>query len=107
MIEKCPLQHLLEKIGGKWKLLIIFNLKENELLRFAELRRTIPGLSEKVLTAQLKELEAYGFINRKAYPQIPPKVEYSLTELGLSLYPVLDSLASWAGEHMKAQSEFK
>ena len=91
--KKCPLQLLLEKIGGKWKLLIIFNLKSEEVLRFAELRRRIPGISEKVLTSQLKELQADEFVNRKSYPQIPPKVEYSLTKKGESLYPVLDSLA--------------
>ncbi|MBL1275694.1 MAG: helix-turn-helix transcriptional regulator [Ectothiorhodospiraceae bacterium] len=100
MDDKCSVQKVLEKVGGKWKLLIIFNLKQNKLLRFGELRRAIPGISEKVLAAQLRELESDEFINRKAYPQIPPKVEYSLTEKGLSLYPVLDSLALWAQDNL-------
>jgi len=96
MDDKCPV----EKVGGKWKLLIIFNLKQSEILRFSELRRAISGISEKVLTAQLRDLESDGFINRKVYPQVPPKVEYSLTEKGLSLYPVLDSLALWAQNNL-------
>jgi len=100
MDDKCPVQKVLEKVGGKWKLLIIFNLKQSEILRFSELRRAIPGISEKVLTAQLRDLESDGFINRKVYPQVPPKVEYSLTEKGLSLYPVLDSLALWAQNNL-------
>ena len=85
MNDKCPVQKVLEQVGGKWKLLIIYNLKQNKLLRFGELRRALPSISEKVLTAQLRELESDGFANRKVYPQVPPKVEYSLTEKGLSL----------------------
>lgn len=98
--EKCPLQTTLEIIGGKWKILIIHNLRSAETIRFGELHRSIPLISQKVLTAQLRELENDGFVHRKVYPEVPPKVEYSLTSLGLSLYPVLDSLAQWAIEHL-------
>lgn len=98
--EKCPLQKTLEAIGGKWKFLIIFNLKQQGVVRFGELGRLLPGISQKVLTSQLKELQASGFVHRKVYAEVPPKVEYSLTENGKSLYPVLDALATWAGENM-------
>lgn len=98
--EKCPLQKMLEQIGGKWKLLIIFNLKHEGTIRYAALHRLIPAISQKVLTAQLKDLESNGFINRKVYPEVPPRVEYSLTKLGLSLYPVLNSMAAWSKENL-------
>ena len=97
----CPLQKMLNSIGGKWKLLIIFNLKNGEAVRFGALNRSLPGVSQKVLTSQLKELETDGFVHRKAYPEVPPRVEYRLTEKGCSLYPVLDSMALWASENIK------
>lgn len=99
--EKCPLQKMLLSIGGKWKLLIIYNLKQHGTVRFGALSRLLPGISQKVLTSQLKELESDGFIHRKVYPEVPPRVEYSLTKTGQSLYPVLDSMALWAGEHIQ------
>ena len=98
--DKCPLQKMLESIGGKWKLLIISNIKEHEVIRFSALHRLIPGISQKVLTSQLKELEADNFIHREVYPEVPPRVEYSLTSTGKSLYPVLDAMSEWAGEHL-------
>lgn len=98
--EKCPLQKMLNAVGGKWKLLIIYNLKEHTMVRYNALLKMIPGISQKVLTSQLKELEGAGFILRTAYPEVPPRVEYSLTDLGKSLYPVLDSMSSWAADHL-------
>ncbi|WP_086934134.1 winged helix-turn-helix transcriptional regulator [Agarilytica rhodophyticola] len=98
--EACPLQKTLECIGGKWKLLVIFNLQKAGTIRFGQLHRSIPGVSQKVLTSQLRDLERDGFINRKVYPEVPPRVEYSLTAKGLSLYPVLDTLAAWAGDNL-------
>lgn len=94
--KKCPLQKILKGIGGKWKLLIIFNLKQQSVVRFGELKRLLPEISQKVLTSQLKELEANGFVHRKVYAEVPPKVEYCLTSAGKSLYPVLDALVTWA-----------
>jgi DNA-binding HxlR family transcriptional regulator len=98
--EACPLQKMLGCIGGKWKLLIISNIRENGIIRFGALSRLLPAISQKVLTSQLKELESDALVNRKVYAEVPPRVEYSLTKLGLSLYPVLDSMSSWAGENM-------
>ena len=97
--EKCPLQKTLEDIGGKWKLLIIANIREADIIRFGALHRSIPGISQKVLTSQLRELEACGLLSRTVYPEVPPRVEYRLTDKGNSLYPVLDSLADWATVH--------
>lgn len=99
VFSECPLSKLLDQIGGKWKLLILYNLKENEVLRYGELQRKMPTISQKVLTSQLRDLEKTNFINRKVYKQIPPKVEYILTKKGLLLYPVLDSLAQWAAKN--------
>jgi len=99
--DKCPLQIMLESVGGKWKLLIIFNLKQNGVVRFGALHRTIPGISQKVLTSQLRELESSSFVKRKVYPEVPPRVEYSLTPTGKSLYPVLESMAQWASDNIK------
>lgn len=97
---KCTLQPIFEKITGKWKLSIIFNLKQSATIRFSDLHRSLPGISQKVLTSQLRALENDGLINRKIYPEVPPRVEYSLTDKGLSLYPVLRLLADWAAENM-------
>ncbi|MDO6684480.1 MULTISPECIES: winged helix-turn-helix transcriptional regulator [unclassified Agarivorans] len=95
----CPLQKMLDSIGGKWKILIIYNLKNTKAIRFGALNQLLAGVSQKVLTSQLKELEADGFVHRKAYPEVPPRVEYRLTKKGHSLYPVLDSMALWASEN--------
>lgn len=94
---------MLESIGGKWKLLIIDHLKQHEVLRFSALSRLLPGISQKVLTSQLKELEADDFITRKVYPEVPPRVEYRLTPVGQSLHPVLDAMSCWAGENLYSE----
>jgi len=87
-------------IGGKWKPLIIWFLRKR-VLRFSELRRAIPGITDVMLTKQLRELEQDGIIRRKVYTQVPPKVEYSLTPLGMTVIPLLNALCDWAIEHMK------
>jgi DNA-binding HxlR family transcriptional regulator len=84
----------LDLIGGKWKSLILWHLGENTL-RFSELRKTLPQITQKMLTQQLRELEASGLVNRFIYTQIPPKVEYSLTPTGQSLLPILETLCQW------------
>jgi len=99
--EACPLQKMLGCVGGKWKLLIIYNIRESGIIRFGALSRQLPAISQKVLTSQLKELQSDKLVNRKVYAEVPPRVEYSLTKLGQSLYPVLDSMSSWAGENMQ------
>jgi len=79
-LDNCPLTFALNLIGGKWRLPIIWALSKNRTLRYNELKRSIDGITNMMLTQSLKELEAYGIINRKQYPEIPPRVEYSLTE---------------------------
>jgi len=91
-----PVEATMDVIGGKWKPLIIYHLMRQEILRFNELRRTMPGsITQRMLTKHLRELEAAGVVHREVYPEVPPKVEYSLTELGYSLQPVLDAMLAW------------
>ncbi len=94
----CPVATTLSVVGGKWKTIILYHLNEN-VRRFAELRRLLPGITQKVLTEQLRELERDGIVLRKIYAQIPPKVEYSLTEYGKTLRPVLKALCDWGNSH--------
>lgn len=103
--ESCSsVKTTLNVIGGKWKPLIMF-LLINEKLRFSELQRRISGITQKMLTEQLRELERDGLINRKVYPQVPPKVEYSITAYGRTLLPVLDTMHKWGKEHKKIIEE--
>lgn len=99
--KSCPIEHTVNLIGHKWKVLIIRNLVNNGTQRFSELSRGISGISQKMLTQQLRQLESDGIVIRKVYPEIPPRVEYSLTELGHSLKPILDSMSTWGIEHIK------
>ena len=96
---KCPVTAMLQLIGEKWKPVILYCLK-SEKRRFGELSARIPDLSRKVLTQQLKELEEDGLVLRKQYNEIPPRVEYELTELGKSLAPVLAEMEKWGMEHI-------
>ena len=91
---ECPIDFSLNLIAGKWKVLIVWELGIGTK-RFTELEKLLPGISRKVLIQQLKELELYQIIDRKVYPQIPPKVEYSLTVQGKELFPIFDSLYKW------------
>lgn len=90
----------LKILGGKWKLLILWNLKD-DAKRFSELKRLIPEISEKMLIQQLRELERDGIVNRKVYSDVPPKVEYSFSDYGQSLKPVLKVLCDWGNEHLQ------
>lgn len=97
----------LDVIGGKWKPLILYQLKEGTL-RFSQiLDRVRPRITQRMLTKQLRQLEEDGLITRKVYPQVPPKVEYSLTEKGNSLIPILDQLCDWGYEHMGDSIEYQ
>jgi DNA-binding HxlR family transcriptional regulator len=91
---QCSMELTLDLIGGKWKSLILWHLGENTL-RFSELKKTLPQITQKMLTQQLRDLEADGLVHRLIYTQIPPKVEYSLTDAGKSLLPILDTLCQW------------
>ena len=96
----CPVEAAVDVFGGKWKALILWWLQERTW-RFAELRRQIPGITEKMLTQQLRELVADGIVQRRVYPTVPPKVEYSLTEYGQSLKRALRSICDWGRNHME------
>lgn len=94
-IKSTPFGYTISIIGGKWKMIIMFQLVEYEVLRYGELKRCIGQISDKILNNQLKELEKDGIIIRKEYPQIPPRVEYRLSKRGLSLMPILEEMCKW------------
>ena len=102
IIEICPIRNVVARFGNKWALLVILILSENKVLRFSELKKMIPDVSSRMLSSTLRTLEADGLVSRKVYPEVPPKVEYSLTETGLSLVPFIVQLTEWAQKHMKS-----
>lgn len=103
-LPACPVETTLMLIGDKWKVLILRELIGGTK-RFGELKKSIGGVSQKVLTAQLRDMEASGLISRKVYAEVPPRVEYSLTETGRSLRPILDAMISWGTEYKAKQAE--
>lgn len=94
----CPVEATLELIGGKWKGVILYHLLE-KTYRFGELKKLMPGVTQRMLTKQLRELESDGIINRKVYAEVPPKVEYSLTEVGEGLRDVVMKMRDWGKKH--------
>ena len=100
LYPNCPVRNVLSRVGDKWSMLVLFTLEANERQRFKELQRNIPDISQKMLTATLKMLEADALILREAFPEIPPRVEYSLTDKRKSLLPLIDNLLVWASENM-------
>ena len=101
IIEICPIQNVVARFGNKWAFLVILTINEQKVVRFNELCGLIPDISSRVLSGTLKILEADGLIVRKIYPVVPPKVEYSLTEMGKSLVPLIIQLTEWAQNNMK------
>jgi DNA-binding HxlR family transcriptional regulator len=99
----CPVEATLALIDGKWKGVILYHLMDGTL-RFNELRRRLPSVTQRMLTNQLRELEADGLVERRIYPQVPPKVEYSLSALGRTLAPVIAALKAWGDEHLSTRS---
>lgn len=97
----CTFEITMDLIGGKWKPLIIWHLGSKGTLRFSELKKLIPHMTQKMLTQQLRELEADTLLNRKVYPQVPPKVEYSLTDIGESIMPILSMMCQWGDHYYK------
>ncbi|WP_297311992.1 helix-turn-helix domain-containing protein [uncultured Oscillibacter sp.] len=96
----CPVETTLTLISDKWKVLILRDLLSGTK-RFGELKKSIGGVSQKVLTTQLRQMEDSGLLNRTVYPEVPPRVEYTLTELGYSLKPVLDAMGSWGEAYQR------
>lgn len=101
-LPACPVETTLMLISDRWKVLILRDLMGGTR-RFGELKKSVGGVSQKVLTANLREMEADGLLTRRVYPQVPPKVEYTLTETGYSLRPVLDAMTAW-GEHYQVEN---
>jgi len=100
--DRCPVAATLELIGGKYKALILWHLADGNL-RFNELHKRINGATPKMLTQQLRELESHNLIHREVFPIVPPRVEYSLTELGKSLLPILVNMRDWGASYMKSK----
>lgn len=100
IIEKCPVETALDILAGKWKILILWYLRR-DTLRFSELQKMLPRTTEKMLIQKLRELEKDNIVHREVYPVVPPKVEYSLTEYGQSLKPILKQLYLWGEIHKK------
>lgn len=97
---ECPILHVFKCIGGKWKLPVLWHLAEKETLRYNELKRTVRGVTNMMLTKCLRELEDFDLVHRMQYNEIPPRVEYSLTERGKTLLPALEALYAWGREHL-------
>jgi DNA-binding HxlR family transcriptional regulator len=95
----CPVEAALDVIGGKWKPLILWALGD-DVLRFSELQKALPNVNAKMLTKQLRELEEDGIIRRKIYPEVPPRVEYTITDFGKTLIPILNALCNWGAEYL-------
>lgn len=100
LFPRCPIRNVLSRIGDKWSMLVLFTLEDTSCQRFKQLQRNIPDISQKMLTATLKTLEADGLVKREAYAEVPPRVEYSLSDKGRSLIPLINNLLTWASENM-------
>lgn len=98
-LPECPVATTVQLIGNKWKMLIIRNLIYNDKQRFTDFSKTIPAISKKVLTDNLRALENDGLIERKVFAEVPPRVEYSLSEIGKSLRPIWDAMATWGNKY--------
>lgn len=110
-LKKCPVRNVLDRFGDKWSLLVIITLGDKKAMRFNEINRAIDDISQKMLTVTLRTLEADGLVSRKIYPEIPPRVEYKLTEMGISLLPHIKSLVNWALQNissvLKSRNKYK
>ncbi len=94
--EQCPIRNILSRLGDKWSLLVFLTLNANGVMRFSDVHRSIGDISQRMLTVTLRSLEADGLVSRTIYPEVPPRVEYCLTETGCSLLPHIHSLVDWA-----------
>lgn len=111
MFEMCPVRNVIARFGNKWGFLVLLVIHEHGTIRFNELGRAIPDLSTRMLSATLRTLEADDLVQRKVYPEIPPKVEYSLTPIGEELVPIIEELTAWANKNLptiiKHRSKFE
>ena len=99
--ENCPIRNILCRLGDKWSMLVLISLNTNGIMRFNDIYKSIGDISQRMLTVTLRSLEADGLVNRVIYPEVPPRVEYSLTQSGENLMPHLNSLVGWALENMQ------
>ena len=104
-LPRCPVETTLMLLSDKWKVLILRDLQRYGTMRFSALKRSIGSISQKVLTANLRSMEADGLVHREVYAEVPPRVEYSLTETGESLRPVLDAMSVWGRQYQRDQGE--
>lgn len=102
LVPDCPIRNILARISDKWSLLVLYTLNQETVMRFNALQKSIPDISQKMLTITLKTLEEDGFVKRKVYAEVPPRVEYSLTDRALSLLPCINTLIDWAKDNMEA-----
>ena len=100
VFQDCPVRNVLAHICDKWSLLIIYTMRNRGSMRFNALHKSIPDISQKVLTSTLRSLERDGFVARKVYAEVPPRVEYSLTDRAISFIPLVEELVNWAASHM-------
>lgn len=98
-VGNCPIRDILSRLGDKWSLLVLVTLKTNGIMRFSDIHKSIGDISQRMLTVTLRSLEASGLVDRKVYAEVPPRVEYCLTELGNGLMPYIKNLVDWALEN--------
>ena len=103
--DNCPIRDVLSRLGDKWSMLVLVTLNANGTMRFCDVHKAIADISQRMLTVTLRTLEADGLISRKVYAEVPPRVEYSLTETGESLRPVLDAMSVWGRQYQRDQGE--
>ena len=101
LFPDCPIRNVLSRVGDKWSLLVLYSLQHREPVRFKELHRQIPDISQKSLTQTLRTLEVDGFVTREVFPEVPPRVVYSLTPRALSFLPLVENIIKWAMENME------
>ncbi len=101
LFPDCPIRNVLSRVGDKWSLLVLYSLQHREPVRFKELQRQIPDISQKSLTQTLRTLEVDGFVTREVFPEVPPRVEYSLTPRALSFLSLVENMIKWAMENME------
>lgn len=100
-IPACPIRNVLSRLGDKWSMLVLITLHANGTMRFNDIHKTIEDISQRMLTVTLRTLETDGLVQRKVYAEVPPRVEYCLTDIGRSLIPHVEALVGWALEHME------